>query len=620
MIQNLIEIANDILKQSDIIEVVSHFIKVEKAGKNYEALCPFHDDKKLGNFFINKDKGIFKCFACNTGGNAITFVQKILNCSFEEAVIKTAEIIGYEDDRLKNATFKKKINPEEEAILNCLKDLSNFYSTSLFLSNDGKDALTYLHDRGLDDDVIKFFNIGYSQSNGKNTIDFLKSKKYSLKTISDTGIMNLNSTPYRDVNAGRISFAIADKNGDIVGFSCRKFRKEDENLSKYINTSSTKLFNKSTILYNLNNAKSESNKVKYVYVLEGFMDVIACYRVGIKSAIGLMGTALTSENVQQLRQLNCEVRVCLDLDDPGQLNMYKIGNMLEEAGIQYRFVNNDVDFKEKDTDEILKIYGEEKLRSYLSNLISFGEWLINYLSKRLNLKLLDGKRKFLNSFIPYLSNVKDEIDFEYYINQLTTLTGFDSNTIMKLLNKYNKAHGKSEKIDESMTRFVPKKNQANDIISRMQLAEKELLRYMLENKEVVKKFESSLNYFITPEYEQISNLICEYFMCVRDDSQYDVKSILSFLRTDEVNFKNKDKIEENILSLTLDELKIPPYKDEIFKELVDTINSERKTMASLEAYHVSTKSKTEIEKSEYAAACLNKLKAQISENDKKRRN
>ena len=621
MIENLFQIANEIIKQADIVEVASHFIKVEKSGKNYIALCPFHDDKQYGNFYINKAKGIFKCFSCGAGGNAINFVQKITHSTFEEAVIKTAEIIGFDDERLKNASVKKYVDPEEEKIENCLKSISEFYSTSLFLSEGGKDALEYLHNRGLDDETIKYFNIGFSQTNGKNTIEFLKSKNYSLKTISETGILNLESTPYKDSNAGRITFAISDRNSNVVGFSCRKFRETDSSLAKYINTSSTKLFNKSRILYNFDKAINEANKVKYVYLLEGFMDVIACYRAGIKSAIGLMGTALTKENLQQLRSLKAEIRVCLDLDSPGQLNMYKIGKILEEAGLTYTFVNNDVDFKEKDADEILSKYGEEKLRDYLSNLISYGEWLINYLKKNLNLSLLDGKRKFINSFIPYLSTINDDIELEYYISKISSITELDRKVIDNALQKYKHKNNVLSSGDSFTEDSEYKKLQKQDtLITRLQLAEKELLKYMLENKEVVEKFELKLSYFITPEYKDIANLISDYILTIKEKSDYNVKSLISYLRNNEVKLQNKDEMASNIINLTLDTLKIPPYSDEIFNELVETIKNERHMMSCIEMYKNSTKNISELDKSQYAKACLNKMKNQIEETDKKRRN
>ena len=449
---NLIDLANDILRNTDIVEVISHYIKVEKKGRNYSSLCPFHNDQSLGNFYISKEKGIFKCFSCGAGGNAINFVQRIENCTYREAVFKVADLIGYRDTRLLDYRQVEKVDPETKAIQDCLNEISLFYENSLFMSESGKEALEYLHKRGLTDDIIRHFKIGFSQDKGENIIEFLKSKKFSIKTIAETGIIHLENTPYRDLNAGRITFAITDRNNQVVGFSCRKFRENDKSNAKYINTSSTKLFNKGNLLYNYYNALNEAKKVNYVYLLEGFMDVIACYRVGIKSAIGLMGTALSKDNLQSLRYMNCEIRLCLDLDEPGQMNMLKISDILSDANIKYRLVNNNVSFKEKDTDEILKNYGEEKLKEYLSNLLAKGEWLLNYYKKNLNLSTLDGKKKIVSNLLPFLSSLKEDLEIDFYINQLVNLTGYSYETIYNALKKYNKNLDKKD--EQALRSFV----------------------------------------------------------------------------------------------------------------------------------------------------------------------
>lgn len=616
---SLIDLANEILQRADIVEVISHYIKVEKKGRNYEALCPFHDDQKIGNFSISKEKGIYKCFACNAGGNAINFVQRIEHLSYKDAVLKTAELIGFRDERLSTFQTVQKIDPETKAIQDCLNEIALFYQNSLYMSEDAKDALEYLHNRGLTDDVIKYFKIGYAQRNGENIINFLKSKNISLKTISQTGILNLDITPYKDSNAGRIVFTICDKNGQVVGFSCRKFREGDTSSAKYINTSSTKLFNKGTLLYNYSNALNESKKVNYVYVLEGFMDVIACYRVGIKSAIGLMGTALTKENLQSLRYFNCEIRLCLDLDDPGQLNMLKISEILSDSNINFKLVNNSVEFKEKDTDEILKSYGDAKLKEFLSNLINRGEWLINYYKKRLNLSTLSGKKNLIVNLLPYLSNLSDNLEIDYYINQLSTLTGYSYDVINKSLVRYNK---KLDKKDEESYISLSKqanKSEAQIVLNRLQLAEKQVVRYMLENRDVVSKYDLKLGYFSTPIYREIANVIEEYLVHVHDNKDYNIKNLLAYLSSDDCKAKQKDNIASQISDIAIDNFKVPPYSDEIFNDLVETINKERVENQAFDVYKNSSISKSELEKAEYAKACFNKLRSIIEEEDKKRR-
>lgn len=615
---NLIDLANDILRNTDIVEVISHYIKVEKKGRNYSSLCPFHNDQSLGNFYISKEKGIFKCFSCGAGGNAINFVQRIENCTYREAIFKVADLIGYRDTRLLDYCQVEKVDPETKAIQDCLNEISLFYENSLFMSESGKEALEYLHKRGLTDDIIRHFKIGFSQDKGENIIEFLKSKKFSIKTIAETGIIHLENTPYRDLNAGRITFAITDRNNQVVGFSCRKFRENDKSNAKYINTSSTKLFNKGNLLYNYYNALNEAKKVNYVYLLEGFMDVIACYRVGIKSAIGLMGTALSKDNLQSLRYMNCEIRLCLDLDEPGQMNMLKISDILSDANIKYRLVNNNVSFKEKDTDEILKNYGEEKLKEYLSNLLAKGEWLLNYYKKNLNLSTLDGKKKIVSNLLPFLSSLKEDLEIDFYINQLVNLTGYSYETIYNALKKYNKNLDKKD--EQALRSFVDfEKSEAQSVLTRLQLAEKQVLRYMLENKEVVEKYDIKLGYFSTPIYREIANVLTDYIVHLRSEADYNVKNLMAYLSSEDYESKNKDKIISQITDIVLDGYDIPPYSDAQFNDLVETINKERVENQTFDVYKNSTQNKTESEKAEYAKACFAKIRSLIEEEDKKRR-
>lgn len=617
---NIFDLANDILKSADIVEVVSHYIKLEKRGKNYEALCPFHDDKKLGNFYVSQEKGIFKCFACNSGGNAITFVQKYNNCSFVEAVKKVAEIIGYRDERLQDIVQEKKIDPKIQAIYDCLNDIANFYETSLFQSEESHEALEYLHNRGLSDDVIKYFRIGYAQLKGENVINFLLKKGYSLQTISDAGILNLSQTPYRDINSGRIAFSISDKDNNIVGFSCRKFREFDDSNAKYINTSSTKLFNKSNILFNFYNASLESKKVGYVYILEGFMDVIACYRVGIKSAIGLMGTALTKENIQLLRYLKCDVRLCLDLDEPGQMNTLKIADLLDASGIKYQIVNNEVDFKVKDSDEILKNYGEEKLREYLTRLVNKGEYLINYYTKNSSFDTLEHKKEFLRKMIPFLASLNDPLDFEEYINKVNLKTGFSKDIIKTYVKKYikkNKEVKESEEVELEINEHELLSR--NKVVSRLNLAEMQIIRYMLENKDAVKIYQERLGYFVEPSYRNIASTIEEFIVHQGDQTDYNVQNIVTYLSNDDCKINNKDKVIDDISGVLINTYLLPPYSEEEMLGILETINVEKASRRLKQDLDASSKGASELEKAELAKAALVRKTSLIQDLDKKRR-
>lgn len=619
---NIIDLANEVIKSADIVEVISHYIKLEKKGRNYASLCPFHDDKSLGSFSVSREKGLFKCFSCNTGGNAITFVQKYTNCSFAEAVKKTAEIIGFKDDRFNEIGISKPIDPKLQRIYDCLNDIAGFYSASLFQAIDGKDALDYLHSRGLDDDIIKTFKIGYAQNNGENIINFLLKKGYSLETISQTGILSLNQTPYRDINHGRIAFTIQDKEEKTVGFSCRRFKEDQEDQAKYINTSATALFNKSNILFNFYQASIEAKKVGYIYLLEGFMDVIACYRVGIKSAVGLMGTALTKENLQSLLYLKVEVRVCLDLDGPGQLNTLKAIELLEQYGIKHRIVNNNVSFSDKDTDEILKNNGEEVLRSYLTNLIGKLEWLFNYYSKMFKLNTLDGKKIFLTKLLPYIAAIEDPIDFEIYTNKIISLTGFTKDAILKFIKQYKKANNKKtnkEEFKDFEDDIEVNIRKENKTLSRLNLAERRLIGYILENNEALITYQEQLGYIVDTDYKSIISAIEEFRIQVGAQVDYNSKNLISFISDENVNLPDKNKLIWNITTIDYESQQLPPYKKDVVEELINTIKSEKEKHQNDAALKMKIEGETFEERLRRLNQQMAKKKIIIQKNDEDRR-
>ena len=573
MDNSLHDLSLSVLKNSDIVEVISSRIKVIKAGRNYKAVCPFHDDKNP-SLMISKEKQIFKCFVCGASGNAISFIQKYDKISFFEAVKEVAKISGYNDERLTNLNQPKvSVNNEYSDIYNCLNEIANFYEISLYQSEVGKKGLEYLKNRGLNDDVIHYFRIGYSLDDGENIINYLKAKNFSIKTIERTGIGRINNQTLsiRDNNAGRIIFPLISKNDQVLGFSARRIVNDDT--AKYINTESTLVFNKGNLLYNLNKAKNEAKQVNYVYLVEGFMDVIALYRINIKSAVALMGTALTKDQIKELRLLNVEVRICLDLDNAGQMNTLSVINKLEEAGIDFKVVNNKVDFNEKDSDEILTKYGEEKLKSFLFNLIDSGEWILNYYTKTLNLANTSDKKILVQKVMPYIAKLKSKFDVEAYINKLSFQTGFSKSLLMEYLTKF-----KEKNLNSDDELFIKEVTSPSKKISKIDLAQFKILKYMLEDKVAIDIVNSSNLYFPTEKYRELAGLLIDYVTSLSlEQNTINADEIINYIQSNE-NLENKDKLSNSVSEIVLnEEIKIPPFTKSELEESINNLNTIRQT-------------------------------------------
>lgn len=295
----------DLVKQkSSIVKTVSSFIDVQKKGNSIVAVCPFHNDTHP-SMSVNPTLNIFKCFVCGAGGNPIGFVQKYIglsrSISLEEAIKRTAEINGIILPKNSLTSLveveRKSLPPESKA----LDDLASFYRMEL-RTQAGAKAFEYLKNRKMDDSVLEHFGIGYAPKDNTLAIRTLREKKgYSIDVLEKAGILSSNSETLKDRYSERIMFPLKDSDGHAVGFSGRKYLPDDPSTSKYINSPETDLFKKSTLLYNLDNAIQTAKRDGYIYVTEGFMDVIALYRAGINSAVALMGTNVSTTHLQILK-------------------------------------------------------------------------------------------------------------------------------------------------------------------------------------------------------------------------------------------------------------------------------------------------------------------------------
>lgn len=364
----------DMVKEkSDIVKTISSFLDVQKKGNAYVSLCPFHHDTRP-SMSINPQMNIFKCFVCGVGGNPIGFVFKYLSLSrsmtLEEATRRTAQINGIILPKRALEAFEERENKVLSKENMALKDLASFYRLML-KTKMGEKALSYLKGRRMDDDVLEHFGIGYAPKDNSLAIKTLRDKKgYDIQVLEKAGIISTNSSQLVDRYSDRIMFPLKDKDGLPVGFSGRKYAKEDAEAPKYVNSPETGLFKKSTLLYNLDNALLTAKKDGYLYVTEGFMDVIALYRAGINSAVALMGTNLSKEHLSLLRGLKVEVRLSLDSDAPGQKATQKWLGPLTQFKIPFKITKPfDLEKDGKDADEVLDKYGKEVLSKKITDLL-----------------------------------------------------------------------------------------------------------------------------------------------------------------------------------------------------------------------------------------------------------
>ena len=576
----------DVLKHADIVKVISSFLPLIKKGKNYWAVCPFHDDTHP-SMSVSPEKQMFKCFVCGTGGDAISFVEKYQHISYFEALKKVAEISGYSDPRLEKNQFVKKVDERKETLLKCLKDLSIYYQFALN-TEEGKEGLDYFESRHLDIKMRQKYLLGFASKDGVNTIKFLQSKGHSLKTIEDVGVSILRGNEYYDRNQGRAIFPICDADGNVVGFSARRIVKSDE--AKYVNSPETYVFTKSNILYNYHIAKEKARVAGCLYVLEGFMDVFALAKIGMDNAVAIMGTALTKEHIQMLRSLNVEIRLCLDGDLPGQTAMLKASKMLEEEGLNFSIVDNQN--SSKDPDEILNEDGEEALKSYLNNTLSRVDFALKYYKNSNPLKTIEQKKSLVERFLPILANIRSQLELDSYLRRLSEVTSFEVESIRSLLKKYREMQRNSENGEVSTKNVMKNYHPERKLLQRLLLAEEQMLYQMLNSKKAVAFYENHIKGFYDETYRHLANYICN-FVEENKEEELEPRYIISEIASSD------DENKENLINALTDlcvKDKYPVLGEELWEDLYQTIYREREKIFNEDTLKASLNGKDELEK------------------------
>jgi len=600
------ELSDEILKRADIAKVISCFLNVTKKGKEFVAICPFHDDTDP-SLHIAPEKRVFKCFSCGTGGNAITFVMKYLHISFFEAMQKVAEIIGFDDPRLKGNKKAKPVDEKKVPLLKCLEDLTLYYSYALN-TPEGKEGLDYFEERHLDADIRSKYKLGYAFRDGKATIAFLQGRGHSLKTIEDVGIASINGSNYSDKNQGRVIFPICDQDGNVIGYSARRIRNTDE--SKYINSPETYLFHKSSVLYNYHIAKEKAKIATCIYVCEGFMDVFALSKIGIDNAVALMGTAFTDEHIAIFKHLNVEVKLCLDGDLPGQTAMLKICSLLKKSGLKYSIIDNRN--STKDPDEILNEDGPDALRAYLSTFLSPIDFALNYYQNSNPLKTIDEKKILVKRFIPFLLGITSQLEFDSYIRKLSNVTGFDVQTLRDYVNA-NKVSPVNDSGDVSPVITLKDFHPERKALRKLIFAEHEILYQMIHNESARAFYENKVDGFVDKIYRALADFIIDY---ASNHQQVDPIDLISSLENSDLD--NKQELIDELTNLYFDKTSHPDNcTSEYLQNLLDSITSEKEKVYKEDLYRQSSQGKDPLEQARILAN-YNRQKAMLEHQKNKK--
>ena len=370
---------NEIRNSVNIVDVISSYIPLTPRGKNYFGVCPFHDDNNP-SMSVSPSRQIYKCFSCGATGTVFKFIMDYENISFLEAVKKVADIGGVS---VNIGKIKKK---QTNTKLHQIYDLSlKFYINNLNTPS-GKEAREYLKKRNINEDIIKEFQIGLSLKQG--ALSKILIDKFKPDEVLKSGLVGKNDYGYYDLFYDRIMFPLYDLDGNPVAYSGRIYNREDN--SKYFNTRETEIFKKGELIYNYHRAKDIARQKNKIIIMEGFMDVIRAYTVGIKNTIAMMGTAVTDAQAHLIKRMAKDIILCFDGDEAGAKATMSCLNELLKLGVTPKIVRLEDNL---DPDEYIQKYGKEAFQRKIDNPISSMDFKLSYLKNGKDLTSPAGQAK-----------------------------------------------------------------------------------------------------------------------------------------------------------------------------------------------------------------------------------
>ena len=498
------DIIEEVRQKNDIVDVVSQYVKLTKKGSSYFGLCPFHNEK-TPSFSVTPGKQMYYCFGCGAGGNVFNFIMEYENYTFGEALKHLADRAGVELPKIEYSKEVREKAQEREELLEINKQAAQYFYYQL-RTEKGTQGYRYLTERGLSEETMRKFGLGYSDKFGGGLYQFLKSRGYSDDRLRESGLFNVDERHgMYDKFWNRVIFPIMDVNNRVIGFGGRVM---GDGKPKYLNSPETRIFDKSRNLYGLNVART--TRQKYLILCEGYMDVISMHQAGFTNAVASLGTALTSGHASLLKRYTQEVLLLYDSDEAGIRAALRAIPILREAGVNSRVVNL---HPYKDPDEFIKNLGAEAFEERLSQASDSFIFRISTAENEFPMKEPQGQNRFFERCAEMLLELKDELERNLYIEAIVRKYrgqyGISAEDLRKRVNTL------ALKGTPAEHRVQPKKSQ--DGASRKKKdsasdqAQKLMLTWMVTYPKIFDKVAQYLTPedFVVPLYREVAGMLFE---------------------------------------------------------------------------------------------------------------
>jgi len=539
----------EIKSKIDIVDFISEYLQLKRSGTSFRGLCPFHQEK-TPSFFVSPEKQIWHCFGCSKGGDIFGFLMEIEGIDFPEALRILAQKAGVEIQR-----YDRQAVSQKTKLLDLNRWAAEFYNKVYWESPLAESARKYLKQRGLDKKIINQFQLGYAPDKWDTLLKFLLKRGYQEKNIEAAGLIvkkqsgiNNQGLGYYDRFRNRILFPIADLHDQIIGFTSRVLpgAKDEDKVAKYINTPETLIYNKSRVLYGLNKAKIEARKQDQIVLVEGNMDVLACYQAGFENVVCTSGTALTQYQIKILQRYTENIILAFDIDLAGQAATQRSIDLLLQQGLNVKVLKLE---QGKDPDEFIR-HDLKAWKKSLKEPMEIMEYYFSLVFKDKDLTKIENKKQISKDLLPIIVKLGDPVEKDLWLRKLGDKLNVSEISLRDAIRRIKQPYFYKSGSEDLVKEKVPIEEQVSEKFLAL------VLKYPKKGEEFIKKI--VLDMFITPRSQEVVRIVKD---CYLKNKKIDFKKIKK-------EAKDQQLINYLDFLLFLAEKEFAKYEDkEIDKEL-----------------------------------------------------
>lgn len=553
------EIVEKIRFSIDLVEVVSDYIKLQKRGRNFVGLCPFHQEQSP-SFTVAPEKQLYYCFGCGSGGNVFTFIMKVENLTFAEAVRFLAQRAGISIPEPPATGAQRKARHRKEQLYELNQLAADFYHRVLCQSPAGEAALKYLYSRGVDDRSVDQFELGFAPDRWDALLTFTLKKGYSEEILRQGGlaVSGRSSSPI-DRFRNRLMFPIRDIQGRVIGFGGRLL---GEGEPKYLNTPETALFNKSRCLYGLDLARREIREKRQAVIVEGYMDVIAAHQHGLSNVVASLGTALTEHQAYLLRTQAEDAVIAYDADTAGAMATWRGLGILRKAGCRVRVARLP---EGTDPDDFIRRYGVRQFEEeVLTRAMPLVDYQLDRIKQSYNLANVEDRLRYSREAVKTLASIDNEVERREYLKKIAEEISISEEALNIELRKHIRRQRRSKRKLPGEEREVALEDTVRS--SAALAAERELLSLMVTNPALVEPVSSSIapEDFSDPRFARLAEVI---FSCRAAGERVDPSKLISYF--------SEEGMHKLITYLSLREETAPEHQEKVLVDCVQKIKMDR---------------------------------------------